>query len=495
MKLGLFSALIASGALFAGQPVLKKIEIRGDESRNTQLQNTIEDLYSGEPLTQEKISEIKGFIANYYKDDGLFLVSVSTPAQEISDGTLQIDVHQSKLGEIEFCGNKWFRTRQLNQYIRLEKGDPIDVDQFSEDLAWMNRNPFRRSDAIFAPGQEPHTTNIKLYVWDRFPVRVYGGFDNRGNDGIGTQRMLAGFYMGNFFNFDHRISYQYTCSLDFGTMNAHTLRYDMPLPWRHEISVFGGYSAVHLKNIGTEFKNHGRNVQASGRYVFPSQKNHVSDVTIGYDYKLTNNNLEFSEIPVFSKSVALGQFLAAYTYQSQPGCNLIFFNLEIYGQPGNYLKHMSNFDYQSLRPEAKNAYLYAKGDFEYTYRFPRREFSLRTRIIGQMSTTNLLPSEELGLGGADTVRGYKERIVNGDNGIVANLEWRWDAFSFLRRKIKCPTCCDCSEQIYDRRRVGDLFSLLAFFDYGFVHVDKELSFELPCAYLMSVGPGARYDFD
>ena len=378
----LIHALFGAASLFGDVPILKQIDISGDESSlNFQdLRMAVEEQYVDQPLTQEKISEIKCYVANYYKTAGVSLASVSTPDQEITNGTLKINIVKSTLGEIHYCGNKWYKPKQLSKYIRLEKGEPIDVTRFSEDLAWMNRNPFRRSDAIFTPGASPHTTNIELVTWDRLPVRFYGGFDDRGNDGIGTERMFAGINIVNFLQLDHRISYQYTCSLTFGSLNSHLFRYDMPLPWRDELSVYYGYSTVHLKHIGSEFHSRGKSEQASARYVFASQKRKVSDWTIGYDYKRTNNNLEFAEIPIFSNTVAIGQFVAGYTYESQPGCDVILFNIELIGQPGGYLSHMKNSEYNTLRPLAKNVYLYGKGFFEYTHRFTRKQFCYFNRV-------------------------------------------------------------------------------------------------------------------
>jgi hemolysin activation/secretion protein len=60
----------------------------------------------------------------------------------------------------------------------------------------------------------------------------------------------------------------------------------------------------------------------------------------------------------------------------------------------------------------------------------------------QLSSANLLGSEQLGLGGATNLRGYEEREANGDNGAVLvnelhlpPLRWRagseWDPWVFL----------------------------------------------------------------
>lgn len=47
--------------------------------------------------------------------------------------------------------------------------------------------------------------------------------------------------------------------------------------------------------------------------------------------------------------------------------------------------------------------------------------AFEARFRGQLASTNLLPSEQMGLGGYNSVRGYLERQVNVDNGLIVNL--------------------------------------------------------------------------
>ncbi|QVL55217.1 MAG: hypothetical protein KFB95_07850 [Simkaniaceae bacterium] len=86
----------------------------------------------------------------------------------------------------------------------------------------MNRNPFRRTDIIYSQEDVAGATNIELYTVDRFPLRVYAGIDNTGNDLTGNNRLFAGLNWGNVFGTDQCFSYQYTTSSDFKRLQAHT---------------------------------------------------------------------------------------------------------------------------------------------------------------------------------------------------------------------------------------------------------------------------------
>jgi hemolysin activation/secretion protein len=53
------------------------------------------------------------------------------------------------------------------------------------------------------------------------------------------------------------------------------------------------------------------------------------------------------------------------------------------------------------------------------------------RLTGQLADHNLLPTEELGLGGETSVRGYHERVANGSEGAILTEELRSPPFSQL----------------------------------------------------------------
>jgi hemolysin activation/secretion protein len=97
------------------------------------------------------------------------------------------------------------------------------------------------------------------------------------------------------------------------------------------------------------------------------------------------------------------------------------------------------------------------------------------RGLAQMSDGNLIPSEQLGLGGYATARGYEERESNTDQGWFLSNELRSPPFSvgsLLKKK--------------------DRMQLLAFWDYG-VGENKDLGQdEDPHILFHSVGCGLRY---
>ena len=95
---------------------------------------------------------------------------------------------------------------------------------------------------------------------------------------------------------------------------------------------------------------------------------------------------------------------------------------------------------------------------------------------GQVASRALIPTEQFGIGGYDTVRGYDEREYNADDALVLNLE------------VRTPSCKFYGKPFYKHQR----FFGLAFLDYGVGHDIDRIPGQPKQEYLASVGLGLRY---
>lgn len=483
-------------------PPLKGIlltNVRGDEVQDfsgVQVQNVsgsqkeLNDLlqsHFGSPLTEDEIASIKKEVLCYYQGEERCALTVIAPCQDLTNGMLTLLVIEAKLGEVRVTGNSHFPTKLFCKAISIKPNEPISRKTLVKEVEWLNKNPFRTVDLVYSPGQSFGTTDVELLVNDRRTVRVYSGFDNTGNDTTGNNRLYTGFNWGNAFWVDHILSYQFTCSPDYSRFWAHTGTYAIPLPWHHTLNVFGGYSQIHAKFTALEapgqiFSNKGSSWQVSGRYDMPLPlfTFALHEFTLGYDFKNTNSNLFFGaqQVNPSPTHVNLGQFMASYNIGYESKDIYTSFEVEGYWSPGEWYSNQTDADYQELRVKAKNKYIYGRSSFTFIWNFlnPLTFFSA---FRGQLSNRNLLPSEEFGVGGYDTVRGYKEREVNGDDALVMNLELQTNPKSL--------------KQIFYRHSkwIDDLI-LLAFFDYGMAVKNQPVFGQKKTEYLCSFGPGLKY---
>jgi hemolysin activation/secretion protein len=447
------------------------------------LKRRLEPLFLGKDLSKEDIESILNAIAAYYRECYRPIVEVTIPDQDVTDGVLCLLVTEGKLGKITVTGNQWTHTAQLEEQVSVRPWEPIDENLLIQDLTFMNRNPFRRVDVIYAPGTEDGLTDIELRTQERRELRLYAGAENTGLKHTGRQRLLAGFNWGNVFGLDHILSYQYTSSVDFYKFQAHTAQYTAPLRWRHVLEIFGGYSTVHTHLSASPTRNHGTSALVSVRYAIPLRPTHsyLHEVSLGFDFKRTNNTVEYLEDGArIGKNVNITQIVGAYNASYEGEHTTVSYELELVWSPGQWVSDQTKADYQSLRPLSSPQYIYGKAFFVEMFRLPA-DFTLSALLRGQMASRNLLPSEEFGLGGYSTVRGYEERAVNGDAGLLLSGELRTPERSLLR--------------LFGASKVRDTLQFLGFIDYGLGVVHNPISREEKSQYLLSIGPGLRYAID
>ncbi len=443
-----------------------------------ELQQRLLPFFNNE-LDFQMINELKKCIFSYYQSKYRPFVTVGLPVQEVLDGVVQVVVIESKLGEVKSEGNEWFADGLFVKSFHVEQGDVLNIKAIKEDLEWLNLSPFHNTDAIFAPGEQIGTTDLILVTEDRFPVRVYVGADDTGNNATGNARGFTGFNWGNVFGLDQTLSYQFTTSRDLKDFLSHTAQYIAPLPWRHRLYVYGGYATFRPDITG--FKSTGQSAQLSMRYKIPFSVYEDSNLELswGTDYKFTNNNIAYeggTTLPVIGQFVNLFQGILGISQGKKNRFLQWGYEFDFIFSPAEFLPHQSNSDYQALRYKAVNKYCYGKANFQGSWEWMSHGF-LNFQFRGQLASANLLPSEQFGLGGYDTVRGYNEREVNADNAICLNLEIRLPSWSFAKYADDYPK--------------GDQFTILGFLDYGFGQNHKPLPNEQKNYQLLGAGPGIR----
>ncbi|MEI9992029.1 MAG: ShlB/FhaC/HecB family hemolysin secretion/activation protein [Rhizomicrobium sp.] len=467
-----------------GLPLLNRDEIK------TQL-----SAFLGRPLYTDDLPRISEAVVKWYRAHDLPVVDVGFPEQDISTGTVQAVVTVYRLGQVHVQGNEWFSTPLLTGEMRLEPGDRIDFQTLRIDLNRLNRNPFRRVSAVLERSATTGATDLALKVDDRLPFRVYASFDNDGLPVTNRERYGAGINWGNVFGLDQQISYQFLTSPDLfrsrdrgpghsdkPRFTAHSLDYLAPLPWGDDIEAFGSYVEL-VPDLGQNFDQVGHSLQLSVRYVgiAPPWDGLSQTLKFGFDYKRSDNNIAFGGTQIFANTTNIEQFLLIYDGTLPDAHGQTAIENQVVYSPGGLSNGNSTAVFAaSGTAGAKANYLYDNIEITRVTYLPY-QFSSVVRVEGQIADAELLPSEQLGAGGNDSVRGYDPRTVDGSQGALFSAELHGPAFHPLK-------------SIFDTD-VQDQAQGLVFYDMGFVAY-RNAQQNLPkSATLQSAGLGLRYGID
>jgi len=434
--------------------------------------------YIGRPLSLADLQDITAATTDWLRAHSRPFVSVTVPPQNVTSGVVQIVVSEYRVGTVQVAGNRWFSSDLLTAESGIRPGQTLNLDDLEADLAWLNGNPFRTVNTIFKPGQQPGTTDVLLQTQDRPPFRVYGTYDNQGAPTLGRDEWGAGAIWGNVAGLDQTLAYQLTRSFS-GRYTAHALSWTAPLPWRDKLLVFGSY-ATESPDAGPFFDETGHSGQASLRYVHNLPSVDLGggltlrqDFQLGYDFKSTNNDLEFGGIKVFSSDVEISQFPIIYDATLADPYGQTTFQNQLVVSPGGMTGANSDSAFSAVVPGATASYVYDKAGVTRTTFLPDG-FSWTVRALAQLANRNLMYSEQLGLGGMDSVRGYDTDAAIGSRGVILSQEVRAPAFSLGDMLgLKMP--------VKDREQLG------LFWDYGHVSQVEDIPGEVNSADLSSVG--------
>lgn len=432
----------------------------------------------GAPLTMGGLHSILREVIQDYAHKGRPVVDVVVLEQDITCGVVQLAVVEAQVGEIRVEGAKWFKPERLSRQVRLEQGGPIESTLLQSDLNWLNNNPFRTVNAVYSPGESDGETDIVLRVEDRFPLRVYAGGENSGNALSGENRWYTGFNYGNLWGIDHQLNYQWTFNESTDLISAHAVSYIAPLPWRHTASIHAAYVETEAE-LPPPFNLNGETAQISGRYTIPLRPigRFEHELEFGYDFKYSTSNLEFGVLTALATATDIHQFVAGYRSSLRDDRGLTSLSAFAYLSPGDFGGGNSDRAFGLSRAGADSSYAYGVLEAQRLQKLIRG-FTLSLRATGQFSNENLLPSEQLGLGGYASVRGYEEH------------EWNVDRGYLLSAELRAPSIPLSKIPLFKDDQSGDL-QLLMFVDRGGGHSAYRLPGELREISMTSIGPGLR----
>ncbi len=477
----LFSSITAeeSYPLFVQGLLLK--DQKGEEICLKEREKLLKELspYWNKPITKDALLQIKKIITSFYQNQGLPFINVEIPEQKIEKGVIECIIHKGSLRNLRINGAKNFSVEKLKESIRLERGDSLNLQTLKEDIAWINRNPFRKANIQLEASKEEGKADAQLNLKEKFPFKINSGMDNSGQSTLRSGRFFSGFLWGNAWGKEHLLSYQYLFAPIKELFSGHNFEYMIPLPWRHLLSFNGGYSRSQTEaEVDSNIIGFCKALQAILRYEAPLKGSSSASLSMGIDFKKTNVEIYHLDGKILEQKVQLFQLMLAYQRSFINKHFQINFLTELFGSFFSWLPNQNDRAYDLLQREAKVRYLYGKFSAFSSFVFFKGstlDLSLRT----QFSSGRLLHSEQMSIAGFSNVRGYSERAENGDSAIIMNLELRSPRLKVI-------------SLFKERFSNNEDLKLLLFFDYGCAGIMKSFFKGAALPALAGIGMGMRY---
>jgi hemolysin activation/secretion protein len=433
------------------------------------------------PFCKEWLEEVKREIMEYYKDCNRPFMVVEIPEQDITDGVVQLVVKEGKIGKIRCTGNEYYPEEYFADILGLHEGNQILYDVLADSVAWLGMHPFSQAQLVFKPGENEGEVDVEIIAQDRKPWKVFAGVDDSGTKTTDYGRWFAGGIVDNVFKAGGVLSFQYKGSYDCEKLQSYLGSYMVPLRCGHIFSAYGGY-ATTKPNIH-DFHSSGNFTQVSLGYSIPLKWRMcqwTNNIGFGLNVKRLNNNLLFvddPETPIIDGGVNITQLQVSYNYGRHHSKHSVSFSSELVVSPGDVIAQESNHDYQKLQNGAHSLYAYLNFGGDYIFYLPH-EVTLLLKGIGQAATGTLLPSEQMQLGGAQSVRGYDPGEYLADNALGFTTELFAPPINFKLGKTK---------------KTRGYLLFLGFLDSAVGNQYHPITGTRKVDYLIGMGPGLRFN--
>lgn len=422
------AALLLAPALAAGQPAPVRID------GNTLLPaSTLDGLTAGMAGQAPDLPALTALAARVqaaYRDAGYGGVVAYVPPQESSDGVLVIRVVEGRLAKVRISGNQHFSDANVRAGLpHLRQGETPQVRAIDRDIQLTNSNPSKHANVSLTAGEHPGEIDADIIVSDESPLRYLVGYNNTGNGMTGRHRLSIGVEHANLFDRDHVGTLQIqTSPSEPGRVRIYSGGYRIPL-YAHAAS-FDAFVAHSSVSNGTTATTAGPlTFRGRGTIVGLRANRHLARVG-EYDHQLTLG----LDRRAYDDDCALGDFGAAgcgsaavdvttvpvslaYTGQKSGAALAYGFSATVSTNAGGSAQHT----FEAARAGARRRYVLSR--FTTFFQKPlTARYALQARAEVQASAHSLISAEKFGIGGAATVRGYTERELSGDSGLLLRLE-------------------------------------------------------------------------
>ncbi|MBI4195303.1 MAG: ShlB/FhaC/HecB family hemolysin secretion/activation protein [Betaproteobacteria bacterium] len=414
-----------------------------------------------------------------YRDRGYGVVRVFLPEQDITKGVVQFRVRQPRIAKVTVEGNTRFDDDNIRRSVpAVREGETPNAQDIARNLQMLGEHPAKQTTVVLRSARTESEIDVNVKVTDQKPWRVILSLDDTGTGDTGYLRSGVAFQHSNLFDRDHTLTAQYLTSPTHPSkVSIYGVGYRAPYyRLNSSFDLIAGYSDVNSGTVQNLFNVSGSGTIFGARwnYYLPKWGEVEQKLIGGADYRAFKNEVLLAgqglvpDITIHPVSLAYSGVLrmaaAEFNFYGGASTNI----------PGG--NDGKDADFAASRTGATANYTIFRYGASYVQAF-EGEWQARAAFNGQYTTDALVPGEQFGVGGPDSVRGYLLREVTNDRGYATQLE------------IYTPNLAPAAG-LQDSYRAR----LLAFYDFGGVKRNNALPGEQEGKFIASTGVGVRIGY-
>jgi hemolysin activation/secretion protein len=384
----------------------------------------------------EDIETARKALQQRYRDAGYPAVLVEIPEQRVSEGVVWLRVLESRISNLRISGSRYYSPDLLAREMpSLEKGKRLRVDDLQEEITAAGmKYPERILIPVLKPGKTPGSVEAELKVRDKLPL--HGGIEINDRFSENTSRWRSSLSIGysNLWQRGHAFNLQYqTAPEEPDESKVWSGTYTFRPGFRNAIvAIYAIDSKSNTAALGDV------NVVGNGniyglRWIEPWSVNKAlsNSLSVGLEYKDFEEDLvllgaDRIATPIDYLTMTVGFSSTLRHEERSTGFDIsATFGIRGVGSSAE--------EFDTKRFGAKANFFYIQAGVRHTQPLFFGD-ALLISLKGQIANSPLVSNEQYSAGGSETVRGYHESQVLGDDGLIGTLEWHspsllgaWDA--------------------------------------------------------------------
>ena len=458
-------------------------------------------------LAKTNVQAAAEIVQKEARDNGYYLCVVDS-----SDDGRTVNVEAGRFSQIDIrFGNdgktdgRWFTASQIREKLErsmVRPGEPFNYHVLYSQFRELNSNPDLAANIELRlpkeeSEQDKRAMGVEVKVDETYPFHAILGLDNYSTDAADNWTARATLQRLNLWKSDHALTVNGFSALNgslYGGAGSYYIPYEIGSR-DAAFTVHGGASKVDsedvVKYIDVEGDGYFYGAQTSVE-LLDSTRNSLR-LALGVTYRHTKDGLVLHDSDTGRKyslnktGVEIIPLSLALMYSSRELDSWMGRNYATLEGVCN-LGGSDEDEIKAQRAEADKDYWLARaqlariqtvgGQFDAEKGWSGRSMVF-AKLDAQYAGGALIPAEQMGVGGANSVRGYKEREYLGDHAIVGTLEYRTPLYLGLVTRPK------------GEKAAQDRLQFVAFTDFGGLWREEALPGEEDSEFLWGAGVGLR----
>jgi hemolysin activation/secretion protein len=382
--------------------------------------------FTGRELSFAELLQVRTKVTQLYVERGYVTSGAFIPPQTLEGGVVKIQVIEGSLEDINVTGTRRLQRAYVRSRLRLAASTPLNVPRLLRGLQLLQLDPLIETiSADLQAGVRPGTSLLQVQVTEADTFSVTPSIDNGRSPSVGSFRRQIGVTQANLTGLGDGFSLNYT---NTDGSNGIDTSYTLPLNPRNG-TLRLAYGTTWSSIIAPDQFKTALDIDANSRYYEltyrqPLFQSPTEEFALSLTASRQESSAEFLEenLPFPSLGadeegrtrVSALRFSQEWTRRS---------SRQVLAARSQFSLGLNLLDSTISNTTPDSRFFAWRGQAQWV-RLLAPDSLLLVRTDVQLSGDSLVPLEQFGLGGQETVRGYRQDALLTDNGALLSTELR-----------------------------------------------------------------------